>query len=90
MSKVPYYFGELTLVDEVIAQPDAGVGNDGSVVSDGSTPLPDGGAAGDGSVDPPGDDSGGCGCQTQGPRSGAPLILLLGLLALWVRRRPRA
>lgn len=91
MSKVPYYFGELMLVDEVVVQPDAGVGPD-SEVYDGMAPdgaAPDGGADGDATVDPPGDDNGGCSCRTGGPTSHQPVIPLLALLGLWfcLRRR---
>ena len=91
MSKAPYYYGEIELVDEVVVGPDAGVGDDagsttpdGGVLPDGAI-GPDGGPAGDGSVDPPDDDSG-CSCRTGNP-SPALLPLLLVLLLGWRRRR---
>jgi len=94
MSKAPYYFGEIELVDEVVVTQDGGVNSDGGLpsdgaVSDGSTANPDGGAFGDATVDPPGDNNGGCGCRSGRTASGAPSPLLLLLLAFWLRRRRR-
>jgi MYXO-CTERM domain-containing protein len=92
MSKVPYYFGEIELVDEVVVGPDAGVGSDagttgdGGVSPDGSIITGDGGNPGaDSGTTPPADDSG-CGCRAAGPTNAPYLALVLGLL-LWIRRR---
>ncbi len=96
MTKAPYYFGELDLVDTATPPTDGGVRTtDGGTVTDGGMPPDDGSAYLDGgptadSGTGPGDDGGsGCDCRTGGAGGGLGglvwALLLLGYC--WRRRR---
>jgi len=88
MTKTPYYFGEIALVEE-IPEPDGGVGGQGGTGAAPGGSGTGGAGASNGTPAAAADSSDGCGCRTHRGAAMGAAWLWLAMLWLAMRRRCR-